>query len=62
LQLKRRLDYIRETDEAKRRFEREHMIKWIIDQVNKSITPDVQKSYTTKCIEELKSLSKQTAS
>uniref|UniRef100_A0A0N4UDN7 ATP synthase subunit b n=1 Tax=Dracunculus medinensis TaxID=318479 RepID=A0A0N4UDN7_DRAME len=33
MEMKRRLDYLRETQETKKRFAKEHMLKWIIDSV-----------------------------
>lgn len=35
-EMKRRLDYLQETEAVKRSFARDHMLKWIIDSVSLS--------------------------
>jgi len=57
-EVKRRMDYLAESEEAKRRFEQRHMVQWIVDQVKKSITDQFEKNYLNQCIVDLKSLSK----
>jgi len=55
--VKKRLDYQIEMENAKLRFEQEHMVKWITDGVIKSITPQQEKESISKCIQDLKALS-----
>ena len=39
--VKKRLDYHVAVADAQRQFQAEHMTNWIINEVNKSITPDL---------------------
>merc|ERR1719186_805804 len=55
-EVKRRLDYQVETDNVKRRVEQQHMVNWIIDNVQKSITPEQEKQNLQACITRLKGL------
>jgi len=55
--VKRRLDYMADMEEAKRRFQRRYMIDWIVDQVKKSITPQTEKALLSQCVSDLKGLS-----
>jgi len=57
-EVKRRMDYLAESEEAKRRFEQRHMVQWIVDQVKKSITDQFEKNYLNQCIVDLKSMAK----
>lgn len=54
---KRKLDLQSALDEGKRSFARRNMVTWILDNVNKSITPDREKSYLDQCVVDLKNLS-----
>jgi len=55
-EVKRRLDFMADLEEAKRRFQRRYMIDWIIGQVKKSITPQQEKVLLNQCVAELKGL------
>lgn len=55
-QVKRRLDYLTALDGAKRRFEMEHQVNWIIDQVQKSVTPELEAAALKQCVADLKTL------
>jgi len=55
--VKKRLDYQLDVQQAKRRFEQDHMVNWIIDNVVKSISPKQEKESVSKCIADLKALS-----
>merc|ERR1712179_120157 len=57
-EVKRRLDYQLDLQNAKRRFEQEHMVKWITDGVLKSVTPQLEKESIKNCIATLNSLAK----
>jgi len=54
--VKRRLDYMADLEEAKRRFQRQYMIQWIVDQVKKSVTPQQEKVLLGQCVSDLKAL------
>jgi len=56
-QVKKRLDYQMEIENAKRRYEQTHMVNWIINNAVKGITPQQEKDSITKCIADLKALS-----
>lgn len=55
-EVKRRVEYLAQSEEAKRRFEQKHMVNWIIDQVKKSITPQQEQNVLKQCISDLKRL------
>jgi F-type H+-transporting ATPase subunit b len=55
-QVKSRLDYKMEMDNVTRRFQHQHMVDWIVGNVRKSITPDLEKKSLDQCIQDLKSL------
>jgi F-type H+-transporting ATPase subunit b len=54
--VKSRLDYKMEMDNVTRRFQHQHMVDWIVGNVRKSITPDLEKKSLDQCIQDLKSL------
>lgn len=54
--VKRRLDYQADVETAKRNFEQQHMVNWIVDGVVKGITPQQEKESLNKCIQDLKAL------
>ncbi|KAK2146155.1 hypothetical protein LSH36_628g02024 [Paralvinella palmiformis] len=54
--VKRRLDYEVDVEAAKRRFEQQHMVNWIVKSVTKSITAQQEKESINKCIQDLKTL------
>uniref|UniRef100_A0A915PR39 ATP synthase subunit b n=1 Tax=Setaria digitata TaxID=48799 RepID=A0A915PR39_9BILA len=59
-EMKRRLDYLQETETVKRNFARDHMLKWIIDSVHSEIMANkenIKEKYMDFCIEQLKGLS-----
>ncbi|XP_053313580.1 ATP synthase F(0) complex subunit B1, mitochondrial [Spea bombifrons] len=56
--VKKRLDYQVALQHLQRRKEQDHMINWIEKNVVQSITPQQQKESITKCISDLKLLSK----
>ena len=55
--VKRRLDYQLEIQNASRRFEQENMVNWITNNVVSSITPQQEKESLASCIQTLKRLS-----
>jgi len=58
-EMKRRLDYLQETEATKRRFEREHQLKWISNAVRDQITSNkdgIKDRYMDECITKLKQL------
>jgi len=60
-EIKRRLDYMADLEDAKRRFQRRYMIDWIVDQVKKSITPQQEKVLLGQCVADLKGLAQRSA-
>lgn len=59
-EMKRRVDYLQETEATKQRFERNHMLKWISNAVKAEIEANkagVKEEYLANCIEQLKGLS-----
>jgi len=59
-EIKRRLDFMADLEEAKRRFQRRYMINWIIDQVKKSISDQQEKVLLGQCVADLKGLAQRT--
>jgi len=57
--VKRQLDYQADVEVTKRSFEQQHMVNWIVSNVQKSITPAQEKESITKCIQDLKSMAAQ---
>ncbi|VDD87467.1 unnamed protein product [Enterobius vermicularis] len=58
-EMKRRLDYLQETEAAQKRVERAYMLNWIIDSVHKEIEQNkdgIKDKYLNGCIDELKNL------
>lgn len=51
-------DYQAAVEEAKRKFEEDLMVNWIVDNVEKAITPQQEKENLALCIKNLESLSK----
>lgn len=56
--VKKRLNYMVELQNIQRRFEQQHMVSWIVNNVVKSITPQQEKEAIASCINNLKELSK----
>lgn len=57
-ELKRRVDYLQETEETKRRFERNLLLQWITDGVEKQAAdPSFKEQYVSNAIAQLKGLS-----
>ncbi|CAG0914889.1 unnamed protein product [Notodromas monacha] len=54
--VKNRLDYKLEMDNVTRRFQHHHMVNWIVSQVRKSITPELEKKSINQSIQDLKNL------
>lgn len=57
-EVKRRLDFMLETEAAKRRVQHKHMVDWVTAQVKASITPEKQKAFLSQCIADLQGLAK----
>lgn len=55
-EVKKRLDYQVDVQNASRRIEQSHMVKWIADNVIKSITPQQEKEALQQCVLNLKTL------
>ncbi|KAF7233876.1 hypothetical protein EG68_11557 [Paragonimus skrjabini miyazakii] len=53
----RRLDYHVERENTRRRFQQQHMVNWVVDQVVRGITPVQEKETLSQCIMELRRLS-----
>lgn len=52
----KRLDYQAERENIRRKAEQEHMVQWIVGQVNKAITPQLEKEAVTQCIANLRNI------
>lgn len=55
-EVKRRLDYQVEVQNVKRRVEQRNLVSTVVDNVMKSITPDLEKELLNKCINDLTAL------
>ena len=53
----KRMDYQAERENIRRRAEQEHMVQWIVGQVNKAITPQLEKDAISQCIANLRAMS-----
>jgi F-type H+-transporting ATPase subunit b len=56
-EIKRKLDYQIASQMARKQFAQRHMVSWIIENVQKGISPQQEKEALTKCIADLKALS-----
>ena len=54
--MKRRLDYQVDTQNVAQGFQQKHLVNWVVDQVQKSITPQQEKDAIKQCLLELKGL------
>lgn len=54
-------DYQAAVEEAKRKFEEDLMVNWIVDNVEKALTPQLEKENLAVCIKNLENLSKTTS-
>jgi F-type H+-transporting ATPase subunit b len=54
---KRKLDYHVAVEEAQKQFAQGHLVNWVINNVNKGITPELQTSVLQQSITDLKNLS-----
>jgi len=55
--IKRKLDFFVELEDAKRQYQRRHMVDWVVEHVKNSITDQVQKAALNQCVSNLKMLS-----
>jgi len=55
---KRRVEYLVESEQVKQRFEQQHMVNWIVQQVTKGFGADQEKTMMSKCIADLQLLAK----
>jgi len=58
--LQRKLDYFVDMEEAKRAYQRKHMVDWVVQHVRDNITDQVQKAALAQCVSNLKTLSQKT--
>ncbi|TKR81862.1 hypothetical protein L596_015667 [Steinernema carpocapsae] len=59
-EMKRRIDFLHETEATKARFERDHMVKWITENVMKEVDQKAFKDqFMQTCIQQLQGLSAQ---
>ena len=56
-EVKRKLDYQVASDQARQRFEQNHMVNWILKSVEDAVSRQSEKEILTKCIGDLKALS-----
>lgn len=59
-EVKRRINYLQETEATRHRFERDHMLNWIMQSVRAEINANkdgIKDQYLNNCIEQLKALS-----
>jgi len=54
--VKKRLDYMVEVEKTKNSFNKANMIDWVVREVNKNITPDIEKKNLSGCIARLAEL------
>lgn len=54
--VKNRLDHQLDTKNANIRFQQQHMVRWIVDNVVKSITPQQEQDSIKKCLADLKGM------
>ena len=54
---KRKLDYHVAIEAAQKQFEQKHLVNWVINNVHKSITPELQTRVLQQSLNDLKALS-----
>jgi len=55
-EVKKRLDYLADTEESKTRLRQLHMVQWIVDQVRKGVTAQQERAMLQQCVVDLKAL------
>lgn len=55
--VKKRLDYLVDMEDTKKRLQRRHIVDWVVEQVRSSMNDQVQKAVFNQCLTNLKTLS-----
>uniref|UniRef100_A0A5S6QQ46 ATP synthase subunit b n=1 Tax=Trichuris muris TaxID=70415 RepID=A0A5S6QQ46_TRIMR len=57
-EVKKRLDYMADVVAVKRKYQARNMVDWVVKEVVKAITPELEKATLQQCIQRLQELSK----
>jgi len=55
-QVKQQLDYLCDVEDVKRNLQHQSIVSWVVAQVRKSVTPELERAAMQQCLVDLKTL------